>query len=74
MALPGPLAPPESSLPRRNITALSYSCTTLKQMKSEKGIVRTTRTHDKNIKIEPQRPASPSEESSAEKNRKGSRS
>ena len=25
---PGPLAPPDRSLPRRNITALSYSCTT----------------------------------------------
>ena len=27
-SLPGPLAPPVRSLPRRNITALSYSCTT----------------------------------------------
>ena len=26
--LPGPFAPPDKSRPNRNITALSYSCTT----------------------------------------------
>lgn len=31
-ALPGPLEPPWSSLPRRKMTALSYSCTTCKWM------------------------------------------
>ena len=40
--LPGPFAPPGRSLPRRKMTALSYSCTTFSNTQREKGRVIMT--------------------------------
>lgn len=41
ICLPGPLAPPWSNRPKRKMTALSYSWTTLTQKNIERGNVRT---------------------------------
>lgn len=44
--IPGPLGPPFLNLPNLNITALSYSCTTLKHAQILSGNVTTSRTTD----------------------------
>ena len=42
---PGPLAPPDSSLPSLKMTALSYSCTTLTTNISDRGrVIKIRRT------------------------------
>jgi len=40
LILPGPLAPPDKRRPSRNMTALSYSCTTCKEIKKVTHILR----------------------------------
>jgi len=67
--LPGPLDPPWSSRPSRNITALSYSCTTLKQTQREKGIVTRTRAHEIIVRSSPQSPTPLSDSSAVTRNR-----
>lgn len=47
--IPGPLAPPFSRRPRRNITTLSYSWTTLMQKHMEKGKVTITKMSAKAV-------------------------
>lgn len=47
--IPGPLGPPFLSLPSLNITALSYSCTTLKHAQILNGNVTTSRTTDPTV-------------------------
>ncbi len=54
--LPGPLEPPDKSLPSLNMTALSYSCTTLKHTHNEKGNVTTTKSQEKPVRRTPQAP------------------
>ena len=54
--IPGPLAPPDTRRPRRNMTARSYSCTTLKQRQSENGNVNTMRITESPINMNPQKP------------------
>merc|ERR1719203_2653604 len=54
--IPGPLDPPCRRRPSRNITALSYSCTTLKQTQREKGSVTRTRPHEIIVRSRPHRP------------------
>lgn len=48
--MPGPRAPPLSNLPRRNITTLSYSCTTLMQKNSENGKVAKTKSSENAVR------------------------
>ena len=67
--LPGPLDPPWSSRPSRNMTALSYSCTTLKQTQREKGIVTRTRAHEIIVRSSPQSPTPLSDSSAVTRNR-----
>ena len=67
--IPGPLDPPCRRRPSRNITALSYSCTTLKQTQREKGSVTRTRPHEIIVRSRPHRPT-PLSDSSAENNTK----
>merc|ERR1719203_1105933 len=62
--IPGPLDPPCRRRPSRNITALSYSCTTLKQTQREKGSVTRTRPHEIIVRSRPHRPT-PLSDSSA---------
>ena len=53
---PGPLAPPERSRPSRNMTALSYSWTTLITRQREKGRVAMTRRREQRTRRLAQRP------------------
>jgi len=54
--MPGPREPPCSSRPSRKMTALSYSCTTLKQTNSEKGNVTITNPQEIIVSSQPHRP------------------
>ena len=54
--MPGPLAPPDLSLPSLKITALSYSCTTLMQRQSEMGRVIITTSMDNKERSREQQP------------------
>ena len=47
---PGPLAPPDKSLPSRKMTDLSYSWTTLTTKKSERGRETTTKRREPRVK------------------------
>lgn len=48
--IPGPRAPPLSSLPSLNITTLSYSCTTLMQKNSDNGKVANTKRSENAVR------------------------
>ena len=54
---PGPLAPPERSLPSLNTTALSYSWTTLTLTQSEKGMVTRMRMNETAVRRTAQKSA-----------------
>ena len=51
------------------MTALSYSCTTLKQTQREKGIVTRTRAHEIIVRSSPQSPTPLSDSSAVTRNR-----
>jgi len=54
--MPGPRDPPLRSRPNLKMTARSYSCTTLKQTKREKGRVTSMRSQEKPVKMLPHTP------------------
>lgn len=54
--IPGPFAPPRTKRPRRNITARSYSCTTLIHRNNENGNVQTINITDMTVNANAQKP------------------
>lgn len=56
--IPGPLEPPRTNRPNLNITARSYSCTTLTQKKSEKGKKTTMTTTEMTVNKKEHKPGS----------------
>ena len=56
--IPGPLLPPRTNRPSLNITARSYSWTTLTQKKSEKGKKTTMTTTEMTVSRKEHKPGS----------------